>query len=128
MFKSLAHALHHLFNPHCNLCESLRAREHESMREHELELRVCQSCETLKTQLEFQNQLIRELTRPPVNIIEDIPITSHKPIFPGHKPWALTKFELEKKDRELAAALRAKKAEEITADNLEAQLPNAQPS
>ena len=126
MFTKLAHALHHLFNPHCPKCESLRAKDNDAKREHELELRVCQSCETLRTQLEFQNQLIRELTsRPESEVTEP---SSHKPILPKHKPWAVKRAELEQQDRELAKRLREQKQEEITIDNLEAELANAKPS
>lgn len=118
--KELAHALHHLWSPHCARCESLLQRTIELRHEQELELRVCQSCETLKTQLEFQNQLIRELTRRPEEIIqgsEDL-----KPIAPKFIPWAVRRAALEKEDRELASRLRMEKQAEITKDNLDAEL------
>ena len=125
MLKKLAHALHHLFNPHCELCDSLLREERERQREHDLELRVCQSCETLKTQLEFQNQIIRELTRKPEpEVTTDA--NNFRPIMPKHKPWRVKQMELEKQDRELAARLKADKEKEITLDNLDSELEELQ--
>lgn len=119
--KSLAHALHHLFKPHCESCESLLAQSLQLEREHELNKRVCQSCETMKTQLEFQNVLIRELTRRPEP--ESITSTDNlRPITPKHIPWAVKRAQLEKQDRDLAARLRAEKQKEVTADNLDEEL------
>jgi hypothetical protein len=127
MFTKLTHALHHLFNPHCSHCESLRERDIELKREHELELRVCQSCETLKTQLEFQNQLIRELTAKPINEVQSTP-EDFKPILPKHKPWSVRRNELERADRELAKKLRGDKERQITADNLDEELESLENS
>lgn len=121
MFKKLTHALHHLFNPHCPVCESLRTRENEARREHELELRVCQSCETLKMQLEAQNQIIRELIAKPV-VEEQSEPENFKPIMPRHKPWSVRRAELELADRLKAAELRATRTEEVTIENLEQEL------
>ena len=130
-FKRWTHAFHHLFNPHCTHCESLQQREREFQMEQESSRRVCPSCETLKTQLEFQNQLIRELTRPPENSELAQDVSEYKPIQPKHKPWSVKQAELEFADRKLAAELRQKKIEEITADNLDAEiegLRNAKPA
>lgn len=122
LINNLAHALHHLFNPHCELCDSLLAQKLQLEREHELELRVCQSCETLKTQLEFQNQLIRELTSREITE-ETIPAhNNHQPISPRHKPWAVRRAELEKADRELSRKLREEKLNEVTVDSLDEEL------
>lgn len=130
MLKKLAHALHHLFNPHCELCDSLRQSELERQREHDLELRVCQSCEALKTQLEFQNQVIKDLIRQPEpQTTEDV--SNFKPIMPKHKPWRVRQAELEREDRELARRLKEDKLKEITVDTLDAELEelnNAKPS
>lgn len=119
--KGLAHALHHLFNPHCEKCESLLAQKQQFEREHALELRVCQSCEALKTQLEFQNLLIKELTRRP-EPESNASTENLKPIVPKHIPWAVRRAQLEKEDRELASRLRMEKQREVTADNLDEEL------
>jgi thioredoxin-related protein len=78
---------------------------------------VCHSCETLKTQIEFQNQLIRELTKPQV-AVEEIENKDYKPISAKHKPWSVVRAELEKKDRELSSRLVHEK--EVTVENLDA--------
>jgi hypothetical protein len=92
----------------------------ELRHEQKLELRVCQSCETLKSQLEFQNLLIRELThRSETEVVNS---DNFKPIAPKHIPWAVRRAQLEREDRELAARLRAEKTREVTADNLDAEL------
>lgn len=120
LYQKLAHALHHLFTPHCERCESLQQRTMQLKHEQTLELRVCQSCETLKTQLEFQNILIRELTQ---RVEPEItPTTEFKPITPKHIPWAVKRAQLEKEDRELAARLRSEKQKEVTVDNLDEEL------
>jgi hypothetical protein len=121
-FKKLAHALHHLFSPHCSECDSLRAQENAAKREHELELRVCQSCETLKTQLEAQNQIIRDLISQNNPRTEPEVERDFKPILPKHKPWSVRRAELERADRVKAEELRTSKRKEITADNLEEEL------
>lgn len=120
LIKKLAHALHHMFNPHCSHCESLRERDIATQREHELELRVCQSCETLKTQLEFANSIIRELTRPQV-VTEETPDTSNlKPIVSAkHKPWAVVRASLERADKIKAQELKQQRQVEINLDNLD---------
>lgn len=129
MFQKLAHALHHLFNPHCTECESLHASARELQREHELEMRVCHSCETLKSQLEFQNQLIREMMRPKEELNRVVEEVNHQPIPPRHIPWTVTRNRLQREDRELAERLKAEKAAgvaEITQDDLDAEIASIQ--
>lgn len=122
MWKKLTHALHHLFNPHCAHCESLLLQERELEREHDLERRVCQSCETLKSQLEFQNQLIRELTRIEEPTPQETVSRPHQPIRRTFTPWRVKRAELEQADRKQNEALLAAKHREITADNLDEEL------
>lgn len=116
----MAHALHHLWIPHCERCESLQRRANELSHEQALELRVCHSCETLKSQLEFQNLLIRELTHK--SETEIVNTGEFKPIAPKHIPWAVRRAQLEREDRELAARLRMEKNKEITENDLDAEL------
>lgn len=102
-----------------------REREHELRileldNEFELESKVCHSCETLKTQIEFQNLLIQELTRKDIPEIktetQDLkPISTTR-----HIPWTVRRAQLEKQDRELAQKLRSEK--EITIENLDSEL------
>lgn len=110
--------------------EKKREHELEIIRlnnEHQLEIRVCQACETLKTQLEAQNLLIRELTR---NKTESEPVkdySQNKPIMPRHKPWSIVQQELQRADRELAAKLREEASKvPITENDIEKELEEMQ--
>lgn len=84
---------------------------------HEKDMSICQSCEVLKTQLEVQNELIRNLTKREIQESEPVTAGNHKPIMPKFKPWAVRRAELEQADREKARILR-EEAEEITLENL----------
>lgn len=88
--------------------------------EHRLEMRVCHSCETLKAQLEAQNQLIRELTKP-LEQVSEIKQSVPQPIH-NHKPWRVRRAQLESADRKRAEELIKNKEAEITADSLESEL------
>lgn len=92
--------------------------------EHQLELKVCQSCEILKAQLEAQNLLIRELTRPVETVAEEKRATP-QPIN-NHVPWRVRRGQLEAAERKRAEKLLAEREREITADNLEQELQNAE--
>lgn len=94
--------------------------------EHQLEMRVCHACETLKTQLEAQNLLIRELTRKS----ESEPVrnlTPDKPILPRHRPWSVVQQQLQKEDRALASRLREEASKvPITENDIEKELEEMQ--
>lgn len=110
------------------LINERRAHQLELLRlknEHELEMKVCHSCETLKTQLEAQNILIRELTKKPEPI--EIPIETHQPIRPKHKPWSVVQQQLEREDRKMAAKLKEEITKQpLTADDIERELEGVQ--
>src|SRR5262245_60112860 len=97
--------LHHLLEPHCPVC--IAEREDN---------KVCQSCETLKTQLEIANyekkQLLDSLLRPrepDMQVALQIP----KEVFPRSIPWRVRQQMLEAEDRKTAEMLRAKEEESL---------------
>lgn len=106
--------IHHLLEPHCPVC----VMENESKR-------ICQSCETLKSQLEIVNfdkkillERIIELTRPVVPTIEAREPIDRDEIRPRTIPWEVRKNMLEAEDRKKAQVIRAaaeeaKKAKDI---------------
>lgn len=89
--------------------------------EHQLEMKVCHSCEVLKAQLEAQNLLIRDLTRP-LETITEVKRETPQPIN-NHIPWRVRRAQIEAADRKRAEELI--KEREITADNLEQELQDA---
>lgn len=79
---------------------------------------ICQSCETLKSQLEIVNyekkqmlETILSFTKP---IVEEKPaqVREIHPIMPKAVPWSIKRQMLEEEDRKRAQILR-QKAEEI---------------
>jgi hypothetical protein len=124
-----------MFNWFKSLLKDTRAHELEVLRlqnEHELEMAaargeyeyqssICQSCETLKSQLSEANRLIRDLTIKPETreVEDDKPRGNPKPIQSGYKPWSVRRAELEAADRIKAQQLVAEKEKPITVDNLD---------
>lgn len=101
---------HELINPHCSHCETLRIQELEQQeinRETEIAQKVCQSCENLKMQLAFQNQLIDKLTNEPLPETTTISNVVTKPIQTGYVPWNVTRQRLEMQSRLKAESLKA---------------------
>lgn len=92
--------------------------------EHELEMSHCASCEILKAQLEAQNQIIRELTKP-LEEVGEIRKSAPQPIT-NHIPWRVRRAQIESADKKRAAELKEQREREITADNLEAELKEVQ--
>lgn len=88
---------HELLNPHCSHCK-----------EQEDESKFCQSCDTLKMQIEIANQnnarLMSRLLDKPEPIIVDS--TPREVTLPKVVPWAVRKQMLETEDRERARAIR----------------------
>ena len=95
---------HRLFNPHCADCE--------------LNLR-CESCDTLRVQLEVVNQQNRELLKTIVELTKPEEVMMRapnnevviQPIQPKHVPWQIRRELLEATDRQAAAALKERQAE-----------------
>jgi len=94
-------------------------KEYQTMKlelqERRQALRVCESCETLKHQLEIVNHNNRELV---AQILKEDPIETPvernlQPILPKrHVPWSVRRQELEANDR-ATAQLKRQQAEEI---------------
>lgn len=106
--------LHHLLEPHCEHCREERETN-----------RVCQSCETLKSQLATANHreqqlLVRilELTNPvkPEPRQIELPPEALKP---KYTPWEVKRQMLEENDREKARVIaqNKKQTEEVLARN-----------
>jgi len=93
--------IHHLLNPHCPDC---------------LEKARCESCETLKIQLEIANydkkqmlDTILSFTRP---VVTEAPVEREiEPIRPKTVPWSVRRRMVEAEDRESARLMKQKQAE-----------------
>jgi hypothetical protein len=101
---TLAHWLHHLFNPHCNLCALSRQKELDFLREQDEVNRHCDSCEILKLELarihSLNEKLIDSALEKPV--IEERSVTIPDEIRPKAVPWNVKRQLLEETDREAA--------------------------
>lgn len=77
-----------------------REYERERQRAHELDLRVCNACETLKLELarsaDRERQLLNLLNKPTT---ESEIFESKAEIKPKFKPWSVQRQELERKTR-----------------------------
>lgn len=97
---------HRLLNPHCSECR---------------EDNICESCQTLRTQLELVNHdrkqllsLIERLSNPKVEYREPGPPSDIKPVQKtANVPWRIQKGLLEAEDRK-EAQLRREKAKEFS--------------
>jgi hypothetical protein len=99
--NSITAFFHHLFTPHCEHCL-------EERRELKAENKICESCETLRKQLEIANfekeRLLSRLLEKP-----EQPIVDNKPVNitpPKTIPWRVRQQMLEQADRDKAMALR----------------------
>jgi len=103
--------IHRLFNPHCEHCQEERE-----------DSKVCESCETLRRQLEISNfdknkLLDRLLEKPgPESKPELREVTRPQSI-----PWAIRRQMLEREDRE-KAKLMAQAPQPIPTEELEKEL------
>ena len=96
----MANWFHRFFNPHCEHCM-------EERREVKLDTK-CESCDTLRRQLEIANhqneQLLTRLIEKPAPAIE-----TREPVAisrPKNIPWNLRKQMLEAEDRHAAKLMR----------------------
>jgi hypothetical protein len=104
----------------------IRAEFNERKAQLRHEGKICESCETLKKQLEIANfekkQLLdRLLEKPPVEERKEIPISIPRP---KTIPWIVKKQILEAEDRERAKLLRNLPKPEST-EELEKELQDA---
>ena len=99
--------IHHILNPHCSEC---------------LEERVCQSCETLRRQLEIanhNNELLMNRLFPKEESTnkEPVEITHPKTL-----SWAVRKQMLEREDRERARIMKEIPTPSESVESLEKDL------
>lgn len=93
--------LHHLLEPHCEACALERQDK-----------RICQSCETLKSQLATANhekqQLLNRILELTAPAQKESPRTEELPeqLKPRTIPWQVRKQMLEEEDRQKAVILR----------------------
>lgn len=103
--------LHHLLNPHCPEC-----------REEREDTRICQSCETLKSQLEIANlekqKLLDRLLEKPQPEIPREPVQVTRPV---HVPWNVRRQMLEAEDRRKAQLMK-QAPQPISTEDLEKEL------
>lgn len=114
--------IHHILEPHCPECKA------------ELEdSRICQSCETLKHQLEVMSYTQRELVKTITEISKpEVPVSNevrdYEPIKPRTVPWQVKRQLLEEEDRVKARIisenekLNKKLQEEASINKLESEL------
>ncbi len=103
--------IHRLFNPHCPDCKEERE---DSM--------VCESCETLKQQLEIANYEKKQL----MDRILEKPALESKPelrevTVPRAVPWPVRRQMLEAEDREKARLMR-EAPKPVSTEDLEKEL------
>jgi len=104
---------HKLLNPHCEHCTEQRREE-----------RRCESCDTLRSQLELANhdkkkllELIERMNNP--SIPEPVePLTDIKPIIGGNAHWPTLKRTLEAEDRKEAELLKKARSHIGRSDNI----------
>ena len=110
--------LHHLLNPHCSHCLELRR-----------EKLVCNSCETLRSQLAEANhekkQLLARVLSQGNNTVITNQIEQEEPfkqLNPKHLPWPAKRFQLEEADRLRAMELDKEKQVRADIDKRNAEL------
>lgn len=99
---TLAHWIHHLFNPHCDICREAASDE-----------KVCQSCETLKVQLSIANdekrQMLNSILAFNKPIHEEPAQIDYEKVKPKMMTWNVRKQMLEAEDREAARLMAERK-------------------
>jgi len=101
MWEQFKHWLHHLFNPHCEICKIERE-----------ERTICQNCEMLKHQLAITNHHTELVLRYALSIPEAeerVDTSELKPIRTMAVPWKVRKEALEELDRQRAKSAKEKK-------------------
>ena len=105
---TLPHWLHHLLNPHCQLCALATQKEQDFLREQDEADRHCDSCEILKLELARMHSLNEKLIDAALEkpVIEERPVTIPEEIRPKAVPWKVKRQLLEDNDRETARIRR----------------------
>lgn len=106
---NIPHWLHHIFNPHCPVCEQIQREEFEFERDQFEAKQTCYSCENLKMELARAHRtnelLIEKLTEKPV--IQETSGELNPEIARQIKtPWRLKKQLLEEADADKARVLK----------------------
>ena len=101
----IAKFFHELFTPHCPECQN--------------EIQVCQSCETLKQQLEIVNYEKRELLNKLIREPEPLAQPDFSQMRPKAVPWNVRRQELEAEDRRKAQIIREKEKELKSISNVD---------
>jgi hypothetical protein len=129
--------IHRLLNPHCEHCAAERKEQIELERLARIDEREeikdsthCESCDTLRRQLEIRNHeydlLLNRLLAKPEPVVEDkTPVEVSRP---RNIPWRVRQQELEAADRERARLLKdaPKPVSELTTDELEKEVVGGQ--
>lgn len=114
--------IHRLLNPHCEHCLRLQLiREGkldilDRLDEAKREEKNCESCDTLRRQLEIRNheyeQLLQQILNPPKpEVVQQKPVDVTRPT---NVPWRLRRQMLETEDRKAAELMnKAPKPQEV---------------
>lgn len=101
MWNDFKNWLHHLFNPHCEICKV--EREDKA---------ICKTCEVLQHQLELANHNLKIVLQQALSIPEpeaQRDTSELRPIRTMNVPWRVRKEALEELDRQRAKAAKEKK-------------------
>jgi len=109
------HWIHHLFNPHCSLCQETAENN-----------KVCQSCETLKVQLSIANHEKQELLNSILSLTkrpeeQTSAAVSYEHAKPKMMTWNVRRQLLEAEDRQ-AAKLLAEQQKKKSIEELEKEV------
>jgi cell division septum initiation protein DivIVA len=111
--------LHHLLNPHCPDCREERQQE-----------MICDSCETLKYEIERlraeNERLLTNILQKPEPVIERTVAPEPQALPPRINAWAIRKRLLEEEDKEKAKLLRRAPQVSESTQKLEDELLNAE--
>lgn len=97
----MKHWLHHLFNPHCHICEKIEQEKFDFKRDRFQASLDCRSCENLKMELarahRLNEELIDKITQKPS--VEDRPVELSDEVQRVIKtPWKVKRQLLEEAD------------------------------
>lgn len=101
MWNDFKQWLHHLLDPHCDVCKAEKAEK-----EH------CKTCEVLEHQLNLANHNLKVVLQQALSIPEPqapIDTSEMKPIRTMNVPWRVRKEALEELDRQRAKTAKEKK-------------------
>lgn len=104
--NSFSKFFHELFYPHCPQC----IKDNEDELDLKRDALVCNSCESLKSQLAVVNQqnlvLLNKIINPVETTSQVADTVERRPIQTRHIPWTVKKQQLEQSSRERVAALK----------------------